>query len=51
MFDDDGFDVGVFDYVCDARASSEYEDDYVLGVISILVFDDEERKCVGIIYK
>ena len=49
--DDDGFDAGAFDYVCDARAPSEYEDDHVPGAISTPVLDDEERKRVGTIYK
>ena len=49
--DDDGFDAGAFDYVCDARAPSEYEDDHVPGAISTPVLDDEQRKRVGTMYK
>ena len=49
--DDDGFDSGKFDFICDARAPSEYEEDHVPGAMSTPVLNDEQRKKVGTLYK
>jgi len=49
--EDDAFDASEFDYVCDARAPSEYEDDHVPGAISTPVLQDDQRAEVGTLYK
>jgi tRNA 2-selenouridine synthase len=51
VLDDDAFDAAQFDFVCDARAPSEYDDDHVPGAVSTAVLNDAQRKEVGTLYK
>jgi len=51
VLDDDAFDAAQFDFVCDARAPSEYDDDHVPGAVSTPVLNDAQRKEVGTLYK